>query len=378
MQLQEKLQQQLNSLRQSDQHRELLKSDVRIDFWSNDYLGLARSSAVDKNPNDAGIKYRVGAGSCGSAGSRLVSGNHAAFGEFESCLAEFHQSESALIFNSAYAANLGVLSSVVGRHDTIIFDSLCHASMRDGIRLGDARSFHFAHNDCDDLLRKLGHARGSVLIAIESLYSMDGDYAPLIEILKIAEAHGAEVFVDEAHSTGIRGPGGAGWVVEEGLQDQVFGRLHGWGKAVGSHGACVVGPAVLSDWLINKARSFIYSTAFPPVHIVMLWKQYQQMIKADAERALLWERVAYLRNGLLGLAAERVIGDPRSPIIGVVFGSSSSTMESARYLRSHGFGIGAIRSPTVAAGSERIRLCVHSYNTESEIDELLFHVEKIL
>jgi 8-amino-7-oxononanoate synthase len=207
---------------------------------------------------------------------------------------------------------------------------------------------------------------------------MDGDYAPLIEIIRIARAHGAEVFVDEAHSTGICGPGGAGYVVEEGVQDQVFARLHGWGKAVGSHGACVTGPAVLREWLINKARSFIYTTAFPPGHIVMLWKHYQRMVRAELERALLWARVAYLRTGLLALAPERVIGDPRSPIIGVLFGSSSCTMEAARYLRSHGFGIGAIRSPTVPAGSERIRLCVHSYNTNSEIDELLFHLEKVL
>jgi len=378
MQLQDRLQQELNRLKAREQYRELFKPEVRIDFWSNDYLGLTRCITQGEDRDGISLEGLIKTVQGGGAGSRLVSGNHSIFGEFESFLAGFHRAEGALIFNSAYAANLGVLSSLLSRHDTIIFDSLCHASMRDGIRLGDARSFHFAHNDCDDLLRKLQHARGSVLIAIESLYSMDGDYAPLSEILPIARSFGAEVFVDEAHSTGIRGPGGAGWVVEEGGDDQVFARLHGWGKAVGSHGACVVGPAVLREWLINKARSFIYTTAFPPGHILLLWKQYQKMIRAHHERALLWERVAYLRKGLLALASERVIGDPRSPIIGVIFGSSSNTMESARYLRSYGFGIGAIRSPTVPAGSERIRLCVHSYNTESEIDELLFHMEKIL
>jgi 8-amino-7-oxononanoate synthase len=350
-----------------------LNSEVRVDFWSNDYLGLSRYSAFDNTPDALRV---TGLG--GSAGSRLVSGNHPIFAEFESFLAGFHYGESSLIFNSAYAANLGVLSSVVGRHDTIIFDSLCHASMRDGIRLAGSGSFHFQHNEIEDLMRKLHHARGSVLIAIESLYSMDGDYAPLGDIIRIAQEYGAEVFVDEAHSTGIRGPGGSGYVVEEGVQDQVFARVHGWGKAVGSHGACVVGPEVLRDWLINKARPFIYTTAFPPAHIFILWQHYRQMIKNDEERSLLWARVAYLRKGLRAVAAERVLGDPRSPIMGLLFGSSSSTLAAARYLRSHGFGIGAIRSPTVPAGSERIRLCVHSFNTENEIDELLFHIEKIL
>ena len=271
-----------------------------------------------------------------------------------------------------------MLASIVGRHDTIVFDSLCHASMRDGIILSGARSFHFEHNDIQDLTVKLQHARGSVLIAIESLYSMDGDYAPLPEIVQLAEACGAELVVDEAHSTGICGPGGAGYVVQHGFESQVFARIHGWGKAVGSHGACVVGSTVLCDWLINSARSFIYSTALPPEHILMLWDQYHRMIKADEERITLWARVAYLRNALVRLVSDRLVGDPCSPIIGILFPSSSSTVQAAQYLRSQGFGIGAIRAPTVPVGSERIRICAHSYNTESEIDELLFHIGKVL
>ncbi len=215
-------------------YRELQLPSGLIDFCSNDYLGLARQelkpSATSLSPT-----------SWGATGSRLISGHSLLAEQLELFLAQFHQTEAALLFNSGYQANLGLLSCLSTRHDTIVYDQLIHASLRDGIQLSPAKAFNFAHNDIEDLTRKLQRAKGQKIVVIESIYSMDGDEAPIADILSVCEQYDAQLIVDEAHATGVFGPAGEGVVVARGLQDKVWVRIHTFGKAVGAHGAVVVG-----------------------------------------------------------------------------------------------------------------------------------------
>ncbi len=221
-----------------------------VDFCSNDYLGLASLLKVG-NP---GLQL-------GSTGSRLLAGNYPLIEEVEMEIAEFHQSEAGLIFNSGYDANVGLLSCVAQKNDTIIYDSLSHASIRDGVRLSFAQSWAFNHNDLVDLEKKLQLATGQLFVVTESVFSMDGDKAPLVEIVELCKTYKAALVVDEAHATGIIGDKGAGLVQAMGLQQHCLARVHTFGKALGCHGAIVLGSKILRTYLINFARSLIYTTA---------------------------------------------------------------------------------------------------------------------
>jgi 8-amino-7-oxononanoate synthase len=253
--------------------RSLKTPENLIDFCSNDYLGLARSVTLRQT-----IEQSVAVHSNrlnGSTGSRLLAGNSALAEELETELAAFHDTEAALIFNSGYDANVGLLASLPQRGDTLLTDDLIHASMIDGARLSVANRFKFRHNDLDDLENRLKRATGTVYVAIESVYSMDGDLAPLTEIVELCEHYEAALIVDEAHATGVFGPQGGGLVQSLGLQKRVFARVHTFGKALGVHGAAVVGSASLRDFLINFARSFVYSTALPPHSLLAIHSVYR-------------------------------------------------------------------------------------------------------
>jgi 8-amino-7-oxononanoate synthase len=333
-----------------------------VDFCSNDYLGLAQNRETASSLNT----FRE---DLGATGSRLVSGNKPVFEAFERYLSNFHCGEAALIFNSAYMANIGLLSALVGREDTIIYDEYSHASIRDGIKLSCARSARFKHNDICDLREKLKTTRGQIVVVVESLYSMDGDFCPLVDVVTETVKAGGAVIVDEAHSTGLYGLEGAGYTAELGLSNDVFARVHGWGKAVGRHGGCVVGSRVLCDWLINKARPFIYSTAPAPRHIQEVWSAYEVVKTANNDRSLLQDKIIKMAQTLNAIAKGNVIGGT-SPIFGVRLCGNDEVQKTASWLQDKGFGVVGIRSPTVPQGQERIRICVHSYNTTEEIDAL--------
>jgi 8-amino-7-oxononanoate synthase len=341
--------------------RSLPPDTQEVDFSSNDYLGLARLTL----PRDTNAGIRSG-----STGSRLISGNHPLAERLESELAAFHQAESALLFSSGYMANLGVLSSVPKRGDTILYDQLIHASLRDGIRLSHARAFSFRHNDLDQLEERMKKAAGQIFIVTESIFSMDGDEAPLTPLCALAEKYQAALVVDEAHATGVFGPRGEGIVVEKGLADRVWCRIHTFGKAVGGHGAAVLGPEALKPFLINFARPFIYTTALPPQQWVHIREAYQRIGRGAERRAMLF-RCIELFTRLLPINARAGWVPARGPIQSLIIGGNEQTKQLATHLNRAGLGVKAILAPTVPRGTERIRITLHSYNSDDEIRKLI-------
>lgn len=337
-----------------------------VDFSSNDYLGLSRHPAVLAALQQAATEP------AGSTGSRLLTGNSAAAENLETRLAAFHGAEAALLFNSGYAANLGFFSAVPRRGDTILYDEASHASVKDGIRASFATAWSFRHNDLQDLERKLARATGAVFVAVEALYSMDGDMAPLAELAAVCQAHGLYLVVDEAHTNGIYGPSGEGLVSELGLEEAVFARILTFGKALGSQGAAVVGAAVLRDYLLSFSRPFIYTTALPPLTVTGLAAAYELLPSLVEERTQLFALSDYLKaqlNAILGLRVP-----PESHVIHPVFFSQNPGPTRVRQVaaaaQAAGFDVRPIVSPTVPVGTERLRLIVHSYNSEAQIDAL--------
>lgn len=337
-----------------------------IDFCSNDYLGLSRLSANSFTPEPI----------LGSTGSRLISGNSKLFEELESFIAEFHRAEDALIFNSGYDANLGLLSCLCGREDTILYDEYCHASIRDGIRLNWAKAYSFRHNELNDLeekLKRLASKTRQTIVVVESVYSMDGDFAPLPEIVKLCETLGCEVIVDEAHATGVFGPEGRGRVVELGLEKHIFARVHTFGKALGVHGAAVVGSSTLKSFLINFSRPFIYTTALPTNTLHGIFSAYKSLPKIEDRRVKLRELISCFTES----ASQLNYLPSLSPIQGILVPGNKEVLVKAKKLQALGFNLRAIRSPTVPEGRERIRINLHSFNTEEEIRELVSALELI-
>ncbi|MBD2754889.1 aminotransferase class I/II-fold pyridoxal phosphate-dependent enzyme [Spirosoma validum] len=368
------LSERLAAYQQAGLLRQLRTTDGAVDFCSNDYLGFARSAelkAAIRQADDQYVSARIGA-----TGSRLLAGQTVLADEVEQELALFYQTESALIFNSGYDANLGLLACLPKVGDTLLTDALVHASMIDGARLCYATRQRFRHNDLTDLETKLQEAAqsqqsGELFVGVESVYSMDGDVAPLRAIVDLCEQYGAALIVDEAHATGICGPNGEGLVVELGLQDRVLARVHTFGKALGIHGAAIVGSATLRSYLINFARSFIYTTALPP-HSLLAIRCAHEHVKAHTDaRHRLNERLIYFRERAHDLLPDATWTDSESPIQCLIIPGNEQARYVASVAQKTGLDVRAILSPTVPAGQERLRLCIHSFNTTEEIDRLL-------
>ncbi len=335
-----------------------------IDFCSNDYLGFARSEKLKALVQTELAKYPDYKN--GSGGSRLLSGNTAFTEELEQQIAAYHQAETGLIFNSGYDANLGLFASLPQRGDTIIMDELIHACLIDGARLSLANRFSFKHNDLEDLEKKLKNAKGICYLAVESVYSMDGDEAPLMQILQLSQKYNAHLIVDEAHATGVFG---SGLVQRLNLQDQVFARTVTFGKALGSHGAVVLGSENLRNYLINFARSFIYTTA-PGFHQLVTTKMAYALLKeSDSIQTQLQNLISLFKNELQKKHPTQLIPS-NSAIQSVIFAGNENVKKAADNLQKNGFDVRAILSPTVAAGKERLRICLHAYNTGQEIMNL--------
>ncbi|WP_341904703.1 8-amino-7-oxononanoate synthase [Fluviicola taffensis] len=361
-----KFQRNLQDRKEKGSLRSLLSFDNPIDFWSNDYLGLARIA------HPVELK--------GSSGSRLISGNSKVVENVERQVAGHFESEAALIFNSGYDANLGLFSSLPQKGDTIIYDEFVHASVRDGIRLSFANSFSFRHNDVSDLKKKLekahhmspiasAMAQGTIFVAVESLYSMDGDIAPLVEITDLCKEYGALLIVDEAHSGGVFGKEGRGLCQELGIADSVFIRLFTFGKAYGAHGAAVCCSDEVREFLINFARSFIYTTALPEGMYQHLLHQIEQS-KEEGLRKRLQRNIARFSDTI-----QSTLSSPHSPIQIIEFSDLETCKLKAQQLQDAGFAVKAILPPTVPIGSQRLRICIHAFNTEEEIDRLILLLE---
>ena len=341
-----------------------------IDFFSNDYLGFASDSALSPESRAQDLPaFQAN----GSTGSRLISGNSKAHEELEAALAQFFRAESALLFNSGYDANIGLLSAVLHRQDTVFFDRLSHASIRDGISLSSASSYGFEHNDLGDLQKKLNKGRsrsGQNYVIVESVYSMDGDEAPLKEIAEFCRASDVYLIVDEAHSTGILGPDGSGLTASLGLEKHVFARVHTFGKALGCHGAAVLGSETLRNYLINFARSFIYTTAMPPGEALRIRTALEKLKQTD-QREKLGRNIDAFLSEVKALNLSQHFIPSRSPIQSFMLPEASDTEEIKKAFQEQKMGAKIIFHPTVPKGQERIRICLHSFNTSAEIRRIL-------
>jgi 8-amino-7-oxononanoate synthase len=360
------LRKKLQDRKEQGNYRSLMLGKGLTDFFSNDYLGLARSRELSDSVN---LEYHSMQGNLnGSTGSRLLSGNHEYFIELESYLAKLFKAENALLFNSGYNANLSILSAVPQKNDTIIYDELIHASLKDGARLSFAKRFSFSHNDLADLETKMQRASGQIFVVIESVYSMDGDRAPLREIASLCERYEAALIVDEAHSTGLWGKSGNGLVCELGLEKKVFARVYTFGKAMGVHGACICGSRDLIDFLINFARPFIYTTALP-LHALLSIKQAFLFLANNIHlQEKIRNNIALFKSGLHGPEVNLI--ESLSPIQAIKIGGNQRSRSAAVAIREKGFDVRPILSPTVKKGEERLRICLHTYNTEKEIRDL--------
>lgn len=348
-------------------YRDLKDNSHLVDFSSNDYLGLARNeelvARIEEKCRLARIRNKLG-----STGSRLITGSHSYFKQTEEQIAAIHEAESALIFNSGYTANLGVFSALPQKGDTVLYDELSHASIKDGIRLGLADRFPFLHNDMDSLESKLRKANGQIFVAVESVYSMDGDFAPLKELVVLCQKYHAVLVVDEAHSTGIFGEAGAGLVCSLGLQEQIGVRVHTFGKAMGCHGAAVVGSKSLAPYLINFARPFIYTTSMSLHSVISISEAYHFLAKEGKQLQEGLRNNIQLLNQLLEATHSKITSE--SAIHAFLVPGNENVRRVASELQTGGFDLRPIVSPTVKKGAERLRICLHAYNTEAEIKTL--------
>lgn len=363
--IENKLAEKLSTRAQTNSLRTLSYKEKLIDFCSNDYLGFSRNLKI--KPSNCQ----------GSTGSRLISGNSSKFQLLEAKIAEFHKAEAGLVFNSGYDANIGLFSCIADKGDTIIYDQYIHASMRDGIRLSNARSFAFEHNNIDALEKKLKQASGSVLVAIESIYSMDGDQAPLEKIVTICEKYNAGIILDEAHATGVLGENGEGLAQRLNLESKLFARVHTFGKAMGCHGAIILGSENLKQYLINFARSFIYTTALSEHSLNAIESAYSQLKNSTQERESLQSNIQLFKNLLSeNLKSKMILNSSPIQYISVPGNKAVKKVENELQLR--GFDLKAILNPTVEEGKEGIRICIHSFNTVEEIKSCLENLDELL
>ncbi|GAB4238325.1 MAG: pyridoxal phosphate-dependent aminotransferase family protein [Ekhidna sp.] len=341
-----------------------------IDFFSNDYLGLSHSPHLSLGIEE---EYKNAPSLNGATGSRLLSGNNWYVEKIEHQIAEFHHSESALIYASGYTANLGLISSLATQETTLICDELIHASLIDGARLGKAVKVKFRHNDIDDLKQKLSAAKAQKLVVVESVYSMDGDICPINEVVELCQTYDALLIVDEAHAIAVYGEKGEGLVQSLGLEEHVFARIMTYGKGPGIHGAAVVGSSWLKEYQVNFSRSLIFSTAPSNHHVASIAAMYRHLPKCTDDRKQLKEMVDYFVRKRHA-SGDQWINSP-SQIQSLIVPGNEQVVALGEKLKIAGINALPIRKPSVPEGAERIRFCLHSYNTTEEID-LLFNTLK--
>jgi 8-amino-7-oxononanoate synthase len=334
-----------------------------LDFSSNDYLALSVHPEVVEAGLEALARYGAGVGA-----ARLMSGDLHLFHKLEEEVAGLKECQAALVFGSGYLANAGIIPALVGRGDTVLTDRLDHASIYDGCRLSGARLARFRHNDPDhleELLRKSSGTGGRSLVVVESLYSMDGDIAPLAALSDLKEKYSCLLMVDEAHATGLYGRQGGGLVQERGLADRIDVVIGTFGKALGSYGAYVAGSRILCDYLINRARTFIYSTGLPPAVIGASLAAVRLVQRRPELRRQLAENVEYFKQCLAG---EGMGGEPGpSQVIPIRVGESEQALQLAEECRRKGLFVTAVRPPTVPEGEARIRLSVTLHQNKAEL-----------
>ncbi len=340
-----------------------IRGRTYVNFSSNDYLGLANHPAVRAACSAAAQRHGVGSGA-----SRLLVGDSETHHELEQDIARWLGSERALLFGSGYAANLGIATALAGPGDVIFSDQLNHASLIDGCRISRAKTVVYPHADVDGLRRLLrAHPGRRQLVLTESVFSMDGDRAPLPELAEICEELGAALVVDEAHALGVLGPRGAGLCADAGVEGAAAVRMGTLGKALGTFGAFAVASSPVADLLLNRARTLIYSTSLPPALCAAARVAIALAAAADLQRQL-WRNARQFSEGLrcLGVSSEA-----SSSIFPVVFGAPERALEASARLRSRGLLVKAIRPPTVPPGTSRLRFSICASHTDEHIDRAL-------
>jgi 8-amino-7-oxononanoate synthase len=372
----------LEARKQNKSLRMLPQPNGLIDFASNDYIGFSKSETIFNETHQFLLDRNIK--SNGATGSRLLSGNHSLYTETENYIAQFHQSESAFIFNSGYDANVGFFSSVPQKGDLILYDELCHASIRDGIQLSNAKSYKFKHNDFEDLEKKIVNFNGNendnfngnkntstIYIVTESVFSMDGDCPNMEELVAISEMHNCYLVVDEAHALGVFGENGQGLIQHLQLQDKIFARIVTFGKGLGCHGAVVLGSNELKSYLVNFARSFIYTTGLSPHSVATILIGYHHLEKDKNALESLKENIVFFNQVKKMLYLSPLFVRSKSAIQSVIIPGNEKVKSIAVALQEKGFDVKAILSPTVPEGQERLRFCLHSFNSKEEMTKVL-------
>lgn len=340
-----------------------------LNFSSNDYLGLANHPALKESAVQAIENFGTGAGA-----ARLISGSQSPHHELESVLANFKGTESALAFSSGYAAAIGTIPALVGTGDVVVLDKLVHASLVDAAKLSGAKLRVSKHNDLADLARILEWAAeqgGRILVVAESVYSMDGDLAPLLNLVELKEQHGAWLMLDEAHATGLYGEGRRGVAEEFGVAARVEVQMGTLGKALGAAGGYICGSNELVDLLRHRARSFVFSTAPMPAQAAAAWAGIKVVESAEGEerRTRLWSLVDELKNGLIGLGWQLPV--VQSAILPLMVGAEAEAIALSEQLLEAGVFVPPIRYPTVARGEARLRITVSAAHSSDDIKKLL-------
>ncbi|SHG64613.1 8-amino-7-oxononanoate synthase [Flavobacterium micromati] len=367
----------LEARKKNNALRHLPLSNERVDFASNDYLGFSKSEIIFNQTHEYLISRKIYQN--GATGSRLLSGNHKLYQETEDFITQFHQSEAALIFNSGYDANVGFFGCVPQRNDIILYDELCHASIRDGIVMSNSKAYKFNHNDFEDLEKLILRNPNTVIyIVTESVFSMDGDCPNLEELVSLSDKYHCYLVVDEAHALGVFGSKGEGFVQMLGLQDHVFARIMTFGKGLGCHGAAILGSVQLKEYLINFARSFIYTTGLSPHSVATILIAYQFLEKEKKNIEILRENIIHFNQEKSMLGLKPLFVRSKSAIQSAIIPGNEKVKIIASQLQEKGFDVKAILSPTVPEGQERLRFCLHSYNTQEEISAVMHCIYSLL
>jgi len=370
MKLPENLTQKLENRKQNNSLRKLPSFNNLVDFSSNDYIGFSKSETIFKQAHHYLVENEIIQN--GATGSRLISGNHDAYQNAEAFIAQFHEAEAALIFNSGYDANVGFFSAIPQRNDVILYDELSHASIRDGITMSNAKSYKFNHNDFEDLEHLIQKFHDTnIYIVTETVFSMDGDSPNLEELVLLSEKYNCYLIVDEAHTLGVFGEKGEGLIQYLNLHNRIFARIMTFGKGLGCHGAAVLGSSDLKEYLVNFARSFVYTTGLSPHSVITILTAYQHLeIEKEAIEKLRQNIVFFnQQKNLLGLKPMFVRS--KSSIHSAIIPGNQNVKQLAQQLQDKGFDVKPILSPTVPEGQERLRFCIHNYNSEEEINAIL-------
>ena len=374
----EKLVEKMEVRRVKNNLRKLPIQKNLVDFSSNDYLGFAGNVGLQQRV-DSFIQNKPFFKN-GATGSRLLSGNHSLYAQLEKFLAKHYGFEDAVVFNSGYDANVGLLSSVPQRGDIVFYDELVHASIRDGIRMGNAKAYKYKHNSLEDLQKGIKRIRNNqqhceIYVVTESVFSMDGDSPDLLKFVQFCDRHSVHLIIDEAHAVGVFGKG---VVPQIGAQHSIFASVITFGKALGCHGAAILGSTSLKNYLTNFSNSLIYTTGLPPHTMATILMAYEHLLSPEgieAQQQLL-ENIDYFNSRITELKLRDVFLKSNSAIQIAIIPGADEVKRCAQDIQVNGYDVRPILSPTVPVGKERLRICLHAYNRHSDIDQVLYLISK--